>query len=486
MFPLIKKAKLLLATGLVGLFAVPVGVVPGETIALWNFNESSGATVADQVSTGGAAPGTASANVQIVSAAALGTGFGSARNFSVAGSYIDLGEIAGTKLDRNNTNEAAVEAMIYLTAAVTTPVTIFDNKQIQLQVINNRLAGFVRQSSGYKGVLASTPLALNTAYRVGAHLKSGHLIISADGYVVGNVKIPEAIPAMEAGTRATIGGDVAGMNFLGIIDDVRFSNKAILDTIPPQVNLISPDISVSLVDAHPEFVFQITDNEDQIDEASFVVKLNGNVVSGLSFNSGTGILSGQLSAPLGTGLKNILEVNVKDSVGNPTTVQFEVKYINWGSGEEYETDEHTLGLWHLNDLSGAVAEDSSGNKGHGRYRGTTSVQGVLGQARFFSQLPTGYEEISLPPVVIPAPRFTFEAWVRPLSDQRSTGDIFNNDQISIQRLDNGSIRVNLKTYYTTYTYTSAAAALPLSKWSHVKVVYEGNLHTGNLIILVDG
>lgn len=485
MLPILNKVKLLLTTGFVALIAAPVGVVPGETIALWNFNESSGPNVADGVTTGGAVDGTASANVQIVSGSVIGAGFGSARDFSVAGSYVSFGEIATTKLELKNRNQAAVEAMVYLTSDATTPVTIFDNRELQLQVVNNRLSAFVRQSSGFKGVVSSVVLAKNTAYRVGAHLNNGYLVVSIDNKVVGNVKISEAIQTAENGAIAYIGGDSSSMNFPGIVDDVRLSSVVTLDTVPPQISIVSPDTSVPLVNGNPNFIFSLTDNEDEIDPMSISVKLNGVAVTGLAFNPATKLLSGYLSTPLVAGKKNLVDISVKDNVGNPVSAQYEVKYIKWGSGEEYESDEDTLGLWHLNDQGVAWAKDSSSYVKHGKYKLTQPVPGVMGKARLFS---TQYsvEEITLPPVLIPGSVFTFEAWVRPLSDATTKVDIFNNDQIVIQRTDVGSVVVNLKTYYQTNIYTSTVGVLPIGKWSHVKVVYDGRLSLGNLLVLVDG
>ncbi|WP_413612833.1 LamG-like jellyroll fold domain-containing protein [Bdellovibrio sp. HCB-110] len=484
MFPFIKNAKLLLASSIVGVMATPVTVVPGETVALWNFNETTGPTVSDQVTEGGVASGTSSPNVQIVSASSLGSGFGSARDFTVAGSYIDLGEISETKLDLKTKSEAAIEAVIYLNEDANSPVTIFDNRQLQLQVINNRLAAFVRQSSGFKGVVGSV-LNKNTPYRVGAYFKNGYLVLSVDNKIVGNVRIPEVIQPAENGAAAYIGGDVSSMNFPGLVDDVRLSKVVTLDTVPPEISVQSPDLSVPVIHPKPTLNFLLTDNQNQIDPTTIAITLNGQPVTGLSFNATTAVLSGQLSANLAAGRKNIIGLSVKDQVGNPATAQFEVKYIKAANGEEYGTDSDTLGLWHLNDNGVTWAKDSTVFARHGKFKGTQPVLGILGQARLFSN-PYDSDAVILPPVPIPGSTFTFEAWVKPLNDQAPLGDIFNNDQISVQRADTGSVIVNLKTYYQTHTYTTTVGALPAGKWSHVKVVYDGNLSTENLLVLIDG
>lgn len=483
MLSVLKKMPMLLASMLVGALAIPLDVVPGETVALWNFNEAAGPTVADQVSEGGAINGTMSANVQIVTGSVFGSGFGNARNFSVQGSAISLGGISGTKLDLTNRTEAAVEAMVYRTGDTNGPTIIFDNRELQLQVIENKLAGFVRQSSGFKGIVSDIVLARNTPYRVGAFLKNGHLVLALDGKIVGNVGIPEPIQSAENGATAYLGGDPSGLNFPGIIDDIRLSKVVTLDTIPPTIALQSPDLSVPVINGRPVFTFVLSDNQNQIDPTSISVLLNGQPVSGLVYNPTNGTLSGQLAVSLAAGRKNLIDVLVKDQVGNLGASQFQVSYIKAATGEEYASDSDTLGLWHFNDHGASWAKDASSFGRHGKLKGTQSVIGVLGQARLF----TSYvDEVVLPPVPIPGSTFTFEAWVRPLSDQSPLMPIFDNDQIYIGRTDTKAVAVTFRTNYQVHNYKSPGGVFPTGKWSHLKVVYDGSLPKENLLILIDG
>ena len=490
MFPIVNKLKYWLGAGAITLMAAPVTVVPGETIALWNFNETSGAIVADQV-TSGQRDGTASTSVQIVSGASLGTGFGSARNFSTGGSFIDLGTVAGTKLDLVNTSQASVEAVIYMTADITTPATIFDNHELQLQVIGNKLAGFVRQSSGFKGIISPVTLSKNTAYRVGLHLKNGYLTISLDNKVLTGVKISESIQAAESGATATIGGNPSGMNFLGIIDDVRLSNTATLDTVPPTITVISPDTSVPTVDGNPSFTIALADNEDQIDETTISVKVNGQTDTGLTYNPTTHELSGSLSQPLTAGQKNNVVVSVKDMAGNFSQSTIEIKYINWGSGEEYVSDSNTLGLWHLNEREAGWVKDSSSYGRHGKPKGTTPAPGIFGSGRSFGFDMVGsspiWDQLILPPVPVIGRVFTLEMWIKPMNEYTSSTEVFNNDQIRVQRTNAGAVNLIFKmSNGQEVTYSSLVNALPVGKFTHLKIVYDGNLRSKNLLVLADG
>lgn len=471
-------------TAVVGL-STPAVVDPVNTIALWNFDEASGSTLMDSVSTG-FVTGTVVGTVPVVSANALGAGFVNAREFGNVGSYVSFGPVAGTKLDRQGEVTVSLSAMIYLNSIPAGPVTIFDNSQIQLQVINNKLAGFVRQASGFIGVTSQVSLLTNTPYRVSLYLAAGRLAIAINEGIVGNVIVSEAIAAADPSAVAVVGGDSTGMTFPGVIDDVVMSKATDVDTTPPVISLISPDLSSGTMISQPHFTFSVSDNLNQIDPGSLSLEVNGISASGLVWNASLGTFSGQLNIPLTAGKNNQIRIEVSDLDGNKGKAVYEVSYINRGSGEEYQVDSETLALWHMNEDGAGWVRDESSSQYHGRTKETEVREGIFGQARYFNGLNA---KIDLPPISMRegSHAFTFEAWINQNSRSSNVSQtIFDNKQIRVDIKGDGAVEFYIATLDKNKSFVTAAGVVSLNQWQHLKIVFDGSISQNNLLILANG
>jgi hypothetical protein len=144
---------------------------------------------------------------------------------------------------------------------------------------------------------------------------------------------------------------------------------------------------------------------------------------------------------------------------------------------QYQPDGNTLGLWHMNEISGSTVADTSGNSNNGTAVGTSIVTGKFGRARSFSG---SGQYIDLPenaPLLSPGNYLTLEAWINipayPASGQGnhiiSTG---NQNDYDLSIYSDG--RLSCALYLSTGPGTMfGRSAVPLNQWVHVAVTYDG-------------
>lgn len=451
-----------------------------DTIALWNFDSDNGDTVVD----GAASPidGTAF-NAPLAPVPSLDPLFNNGRSFSASNSFVDLGQTEGTKLDLVGSETLTLEAIVRRTGDAQGNHTIYENRQVQLLVIDNQLAGFVAQSGGFLGLISSNILELDTNYRVAMVLNQNYLSLFVNGQSVGSVKINEPVASIiDPNFHGFIGGSILGEYFPGHIDDVRLSSVARLDNVPPVVTQIQPIPGSSVNEARP--VFQITFSDDSnIDVGSIEVYLNGVLQSGISRDA-TGI-NGQMDDDLIGGQLNTIRVVVKDELGNRADESFILLRGAVGGRDEYTSDADTLALWHMNGPVNGLIEDSSSFNNHAfnpvnQSSGTVVTEGIFGNGREFA----GFGKYNAPPIRLPGQKFTFETWLRPNND--STGTLFDSDQIEIQRRTTGFIRVILRPRIGTFDFETLLDAFPAGEKHHLAVTWDGTRANNNLVIYKDG
>ena len=310
---------------------------------------------------------------------------------------------------------------LQLTASAPDIYTVFDNRQVQIQVINNRIAGFVRQAGGFHGVLGEAlPLGVGTAHRVALILESGHMGMVVDGATINSIAIDEPVAAAEIGSHLYIGGDPTGLRLPGRVEDVRVSGAARSDIVPPVITPVSPMPGFSVSEARPVFNVAYSDASG-INVASVRMFVNGvEQFASADLTVDATHLLGRFASGLRSGRRNLIEVRAADNVGNLTNVTFEIVYVNSGGGTPYEPDTTTVGLWHFDDEDPTVARDSSGNNLHGRSLKTLLTSGVLGLARQFQFSQNS--QIVLPYVPATGRAFTFETWLQPAANRANLGD----------------------------------------------------------------
>lgn len=460
----------------------PLPVNP-STIGLWSFDEDTGDTVKDLASN--PIDGTAFATMHLA-IPNIHSSFSFARKFTNGSSFIDLGTTSGTKLDFGGFTSLSIEAVISLSAVANDNHMIFESNQAQFMIINNKLAGFVRQSGGLLGVVSTTSITLNTPYRVSMILGNDSLALFINGKQVGSVAIHEPIGAStNLSSHATIGGDVYQMYFPGYIDDLRISDDATLDNIAPEVNIISPDLSNVITNATPDFIIELSDQGEGVDASS--VSIFYNDVPQLGFQVSASRITGRLDQPLISDSDNFLKIVVKDYAGNQKVFLHNIRFQSVLGKSEYISDDFTLMLYHMNDYSDDYMEDASKFARHAfnNYSNNADsypVEGVFGRGRLFNG--NVYGEMTAPPLSLSSNKFTFETWMRP--ESTSTGVIFSSPHFTISKQGDGFIRIQITKASENHDFTTFYNDFKAGELHHLAVVYNGASKTSNLRVYKDG
>ncbi|MBI2518854.1 MAG: hypothetical protein HYV97_00475 [Bdellovibrio sp.] len=461
-------------------------VPDGDTIALWNFDTDSGNTVADQ----GQAPlrNCTAYSATLAPLPDLDSAYQNGRNFTGgSGSFIECGVARGTKLDFEGMTELTIEAVVRLNANATGTHVIFDNNQVQLVVTGNKVAAFISQTGGFQGVVGSATLAINTNHRIAMVFGNGYLAVFVDGYAQGNVAISAPIGAIiNAGAVATIGGTAFGFNFPGYVDDVSISGVARLDNVPPEIVLNSPHDGEVLNVARPNFNIGLSDNGTGVNVSTVQAFQNDILQTGLVLTATS--ITGQMDTDLSAGMINTIKIVVRDNQGNRAEKIFTLTRLAVGARAEYTPDADTLALWHMNENTNGFITDSSGREYHGfnpnnQSSGTIVAEGVFGNGREISY-SGGSGKFHMPPIRLPGQKFTFETWLR--SNNNTTATLFNTDQITIQRITTGFIRVMIKTRIRTYTFETLIDWFLQGELHHFAVTWDGTNPAHNLVIYRDG
>ena len=455
--------------------------VDADTVALLNFDSDVDSTVIDSATD----PATCIASTTLLEPIpGIDPSFSNARRFGVFDSLVSCGQTQGSKFDFTNQEFVTVEALIYLENNAPSYHVIFDNGQLQLMVVGNKLAGFVKQQDGFVGTIADEELSLNQIYRVGYLINQDRLTLFVDGLSVSTLILNEPIaPPAFSTLNATFGGNPFGQFFPGYIDDIRISSIARLDGTPPVVSQIQPLPGTINVDPRPEFIFGLSD-ESSIDLTSVKVFLNGTLQSGLNVTNTQ--VSGVLEQDLRSDIINIVKVEALDVFGNKANKNFDIIYSPNSGGFEYETDASTLALYHMNDFSKGTLTDSSNNNRHA-FTSRSNINTVLpadvvfGNGRAISPQADLYADS----MTLSKQAFTFEGWFKPQADT-SSSTLISTGQFKIERYLNGNIRVSIISKQTTYVYETPVNILPVGELHHLAVAWDGEADESNLRLYRDG
>ncbi|MBU0847197.1 DUF2341 domain-containing protein, partial [Patescibacteria group bacterium] len=190
---------------------------------------------------------------------------------------------------------------------------------------------------------------------------------------------------------------------------------------------------------------------------------------------------------------------VHDETSEFATGQFNrIKDTGSGSSPNLETyyqeipaDEHTVGLWHINETSNDTCSgsedvcDSSGNGDHGTENGTVAIETtnqILGAAARTFDGTDDFINVPDSSTLDLSTAITLEGWVY-LNDCTGTGD---GRQTLISK--QGAYYLNFDackpSFYwyglVTPGYHTANTAIPLTTWTHVAATYDG--HTVKIYI----
>ena len=175
----------------------------------------------------------------------------------------------------------------------------------------------------------------------------------------------------------------------------------------------------------------------------------------------------------------VYPITIDPTVIHDTSIAFSVGQFNrvkdLGSStpqlenyyQELGADFNTVGLWHMNEISGAAVTDSSGNNNNGTATGTTIVDGLLGKARSFngsSHYVVIPNHSSLNPTSI-----TIEAWIKP--NVLQAGNFVNkgdNNGYRFRVLNTGAVQFLDRG--ATNIITSPTNVVSPGVWVHVAVV----------------
>jgi hypothetical protein len=104
--------------------------------------------------------------------------------------------------------------------------------------------------------------------------------------------------------------------------------------------------------------------------------------------------------------------------------------IFWGTLQEgYVLPPHGRGgIWHLDEGTGNIAKDSSGNNNHGIIHGSEWVGGVNNTALGFNGEPTDYVVVPSGPGLFITDEITVEAWMKAIDASSGIIDNFNFDR----------------------------------------------------------
>lgn len=455
--------------------------VDAETIALWNFDSNTNEIVID-IATSPLEGEIFGASRQVVPEISME--FGSGVLFGQESHFVDFGTTRSSKLDFKGKDSFSIEAIIRLSSSAPDSHIIYANDQVQLMVLGNKLGGFIRLPGGFRGVVGEEQLSLNTNYRVSMVKVGSTVAIAINDQVINSVVLDgEITDTSFPEARITIGGDIFGQYFPGYIDDVRLSNGSVLDIVKPEVELIKPD-SFVVNNERPYFEFALSDNDTGIDSSSVKVFLNSVLQNNLNIDQAT--ISGYMDDSLLSTQLNEVVVRASDNAGNSIEKLFTLSFTQIGGTTEYENDEFTLGLWHMDDFALAIMTDSSswGNHGYGDPRYLGIGDGIFGKGRFFNGNSNSF--ITISSIQVPSKALTFESWINPSSNNTTEEIIFESGQIKVARFNNGQVRIVFYETQGLQVFESEQDLLPVGELKHLAITWDGAKKEKNLNLYIDG
>ena len=155
--------------------------------------------------------------------------------------------------------------------------------------------------------------------------------------------------------------------------------------------------------------------------------------------------------------------------------------------QPYETDAHTIVLYHLNDGSGGSAQDASGNALHATVLGATwTAEGAFGGGIVLD----GDDDLVVPEteLLVSAQDLTFEAWVYRTADApgviidaRGFGiPLYDGPYLGIDASGKAYVGMNMS-HVGIYTVTGTST-IPLNTWTHLIGIFEGSPATMRLLV----
>ncbi len=149
--------------------------------------------------------------------------------------------------------------------------------------------------------------------------------------------------------------------------------------------------------------------------------------------------------------------------------------------DEYSADANTKGLWHLNEGSGSIAADSSGNSNNGTVYNNGAVgadwtTGYLGQANNFNTpVLSQPDKIEIPgssgSSLDVHGSLTLEAWIKPISTSSRQGIITRNFHSAFFLESNGKIKFGVDGFSGFVSVESTSTISP-NVWTHVAGVFD--------------
>ncbi|MBI3195337.1 MAG: Ig-like domain-containing protein [Ignavibacteriae bacterium] len=162
--------------------------------------------------------------------------------------------------------------------------------------------------------------------------------------------------------------------------------------------------------------------------------------------------------------------------------------------QEYATDANTVLLLHMNETSGVVINDESGNGNHGTASGATIDNGKFGNARNFLTV-NDYVNIDDNPLLdfSISRKFTVDFWI-------NVSPTSHSDVSVISKMGGGSdedddwrfvLAGNNRIFFDVNSSTTGGSpddvigstmALPTGRWVHIAGVWDGNNHFQHIYI----
>lgn len=189
--------------------------------------------------------------------------------------------------------------------------------------------------------------------------------------------------------------------------------------------------------------------------------------------------------------KRAYPVTVDPTVVHDTSAEFATgqnnRITDTGSGsspvletyyQEAPTDQHTVGLWHMNESSGTTnVADSSGNGNTGTSTSTTNVTtGLIGNAR--NNSASDYTSIGNNATLNPTSGLTLEAWVYPTDYSGGWYSIFGKDNWNSSTGYNLFFDTNgYPQFWVSGTNIYCAVQPPLNTWTHLAATTNGSIAT---------
>jgi hypothetical protein len=496
-----------------------------NTVALYHFNETSGSTVSDASGNG---------NNGVATGTTIDAGkFGNARSFNGSTDYIKINGSSSLTIHGSMT----IEAWIKPTGTSNRPILeygdgltngvhvwqdpAFDRLYVNFVDVNN---------NNHMLTSPSGTIILNQWQHIAAVYDSatGMAYVYRNGVSVASSAIGQVSLKTSYDVYIGIRKLAEYFYYTGLIDEVRISNKA---HEPWEFNLLSnyPRTTGSIIDCNgpidangrnwyePQF-YDLTwqsislpdngwgpENSDRYYRDKIVLPEGIDSVK-LSFSSDDGIWAYINGAYLGhwgglcheqgcvNGSGCIINTTVPPQdissfiLPGVNTLAFHVSNAIHAADFSYSLTSYgntnsTILILHLDETSGDIAYDASGNGNNGTATGTTIVDGKVGKARSFN----GYQDhISLPNTITPS-QITLEAWIN------NTGrghDPANRGQAIITKEDGHGNSSNLawRLYIQPNTFklntimsngtsnilVDSKASIELNTWYHVAATYDGS------------